>query len=91
MTSAETSNVKATSQKATVLAVLKATCKELEARKQSLEELISQLEQDTEVEDEGIVGNDAVGDAENDDQMAGAEEGSEDASFYSASSREEST
>src|ERR1043165_9639476 len=92
MTSGETSNVKATSQKATVLAVLKATCKELEARKQSLEELISQLEQDTEVEDEGIADNDAAGDADDDDvQMAGDEEGTEDASFHSASSGEEST
>ena len=92
MTSAETSTVKEYSQKANVIAVLRATCKELEARKQSLEELISQLEQDTEVEDEGKADNDAVGDAEDDDiQMAGAEEGSEDASFHSASSGEEST
>src|ERR1043165_4563868 len=62
MTSAETSTVKENSQKANVIAVLKATCKELEARKQSLEELISQLEQDTEVEDEGFADdNDAAG------------------------------
>src|ERR1051325_4172845 len=92
MTSAETSAIKENSQKTNVIAVLRATCKELEARKQSLEELILQLEQDTEVEDEEKANNDAVGDAGDDDiQMAGAEEGSEDASFHSASSGEEST
>src|ERR1051325_9699881 len=93
MTSAETSNVKENSQKATVIAVLKATCKELEARKQSLEELISQLEKepDTEVEDEGLAGD---GDADNDAddvQMTGAEGSFEDASFHSVSSGEEIT
>ena len=93
MTSGETSNVKATPQKANIIAVLKATCKELEARKQSLEELIYQLEQDTEVEDEGIaVDNDAAGDADNDDvQRAEDEEDSEDVSFHSVSSGEESS
>ena len=90
MTSAETSNVKENSQKANAIAVLKATCKELEARKQSLEELISQ---NSEGEDEDFaVKDDAGGDAANDDvQRAEGEEESEEASFHSASSGEEST
>ena len=44
MTSAETSNVKAHSKKADVIAVLKETCRELDARKRTLEELITSLE-----------------------------------------------
>ena len=43
MTSAKTSTVKENSQKANVIVVLKATCKELEARKKSLEELTLHL------------------------------------------------
>ena len=45
MTSAETSNVKDHSNKADVIAVLKETCRELDARKRTLEELIARLEQ----------------------------------------------
>jgi hypothetical protein len=100
MTSAETSNVKTTSQKANVIAVLKETCRELEARKQTIEELISTLEkeEDTEVEEERLAGDasgedmDADDDADVDaDQTPDAKEGSEEASFHSASSGEEST
>ena len=46
MTSAETSNVKAHSKKTDVIAVLKETCRELDARKRTLEELIASLEQE---------------------------------------------
>ena len=59
MTSAETSNVKANSQKADVIVVLKETCRELEAWKQTLEALISTLEKekDSEVEEERLNGD----------------------------------
>lgn len=59
MTSGETSHVKPKPQKADVIAVLKETCRELEARKKSLEELIATLEreQDTDAEDERPVDN----------------------------------
>ena len=96
MTSAETSNVKANSQKANVIAVLKETCRELEARKQTIEELISTLEKekDTEVEEERLDGDNSAAHMDEDadaDQAAAGEEGSEDVSFHSASSGEEST
>ena len=96
MTSAETSNVKANTQKADVIAVLKETCRELEARKQTLEELISTLEkeEDTEVEEERLAGDASGEDMDADDdagQATDAKEGSEEASFHSASSGEEST
>ena len=75
--------------------MLKATCKELEARKQSLEELISTLEKekDTEVKDEGLA-EDTAADENDDadaDQVTGAGSSSEDATYHSASSGEEST
>ena len=57
MTSIETSNVKTASKKADIIAVLRKTCRELEARKRSLEELITVLEQgkdDIKVEDERL-------------------------------------
>src|ERR1043165_1162371 len=54
MTSAETSNVKANSQKADVIAVLRETCRELDARKKSLEELITTLEQEKEDTEDGM-------------------------------------
>src|ERR1043165_2699972 len=100
MTSAETSTVKPNSQRENVIAVLKETCRELEARKQTIEELISTLEkeEDTEVEEERLAGDasgedmDADDDADVDaDQTPDAKEGSEEASFHSASSGEEST
>ena len=95
MTSAETSNVKVNSQKAGVIVVLKETCRELEARKQTLEELISTLEKekDTEVEDERLA-EDTAADVNEDadaDQETGADSSSEDATYHSASSGEEST
>ena len=46
MTSAETSTVKTQSKKSDVIAVLKETCKELETRERTLENLISRLEQE---------------------------------------------
>ncbi|XP_058754630.1 uncharacterized protein LOC131627790 [Vicia villosa] len=46
MTSAETSTSRASASKAEVIAMLKETCKELEARKISLEKMISTLEMD---------------------------------------------
>ena len=46
MTSAETSKVNAHSKKADVIAVLKETCRELDVRKRTLEELIASLEQE---------------------------------------------
>src|ERR1051325_7830231 len=88
MTSAETSNVKANSQKANVIAVLKETCRELEARKQTIEELISTLEQekeDTEVEDERL-----HEDAEEDQQDGAESSSTEEDTYHSASSGEDS-
>ncbi|XP_058733009.1 uncharacterized protein LOC131604594 [Vicia villosa] len=46
MTSAETSKSEASVSKAEVIAILKETCKELEARKMSLEQMIRTLEMD---------------------------------------------
>ena len=46
MTSAETSTVKSHSKKTDVIAVLKETCKELDTRKRTLEDLIARLEQE---------------------------------------------
>ncbi|XP_058767277.1 uncharacterized protein LOC131640943 [Vicia villosa] len=50
MTSAETSKSGASASKAKVIAMLKETCKELEARKISLEKMISTLEMDENVD-----------------------------------------
>ena len=96
MTSAETSNVKANSQKANVIVVLKETYRELEARKHTIEELISTLEKekDTEVEDEGLAGDVSAENLDEDadaDQATGADSSSEDATYHNASSGEEST
>ena len=76
--------------------MLKETCRELEARKQTIEELISTLEKekDTEVEEERLDGDNSAAHMDEDadaDQAAAGEEGSEDVSFHSASSGEEST
>ena len=46
MISAETSTVKSHSKKTDVIAVLKETCKELDTRKRTLEDLIARLEQE---------------------------------------------
>ena len=46
ITSAETSSVKTQSKISDVIAILKETCKELETRKKTLENLISRLEQE---------------------------------------------
>ena len=46
ITSAETSSVKTQSKTSDVIAVLKETCKELEARKKTLEILIARLEKE---------------------------------------------
>ena len=46
ITSAETSSVKTQSKTSDVIAVLKETCKELEARKKTLENLIDRLEKE---------------------------------------------
>ena len=88
MTSAETSNVKANSQKSNVIDVLRETCRELEARKKSLEELITTLEKekdDTKVEDERL-----HEDAEEDQQDGAESSSTEEDTYHSASSGEDS-
>ena len=74
MTSAETSNVKAHSKKADVIAVLKETCRELDARKRTLEELIARLEQ--EENEEQIREEDADEDQHNAEDSASSEDDS---------------
>ena len=76
--------------------MLKETCRELEARKQTLEALISthEKEKDTEVEEERLNGDTSAAHMDEDDvadQAVADKEGSEDVSFHSASSGEEST
>ena len=75
MTSAETSTVKTQSKKSDVIAVLKETCKELDTRKRTLENLIARLEQEeTEgnrreegVEAEGHLNTEETSSSESDD------------------------
>ena len=85
MTSAETSNVKAHSKKADVIAVLKETCRELDARKGTLEELITSLEQE---ENEEQMREE---DADEEQHDGSARSSPEDAAENSASSGDDST
>ncbi|XP_058767451.1 uncharacterized protein LOC131641153 [Vicia villosa] len=59
MTSAETSKSGSSASKAEVIAMLKETCKELEARKISLEKMISNLEKDGNEDFAGAAGIEA--------------------------------
>ena len=85
MTSAETSNVKAHSKKADVIVVLKETCRELDARKRTLEELITNLEQE---ENEEQMREE---DADKEHHDGSARSSPEDAAENSASSGDDST
>ena len=74
MTSAETSNVKTHSKKTDVIVVLKETCRELDTRKRTLEELIARLEQ--EENEEQIREEDADEDQHNAEDSASSEDDS---------------
>ncbi|XP_058766036.1 uncharacterized protein LOC131639568 [Vicia villosa] len=59
MTSAETSRGGSSTSKAEVIAMMKETCKELEARKKSLEKMINTLEKDGNEDFAGTAGTEA--------------------------------
>ena len=85
MTSVETSNVKAHPKKDDVIIVLKETCRELDARKRTLEELITSLEQE---ENEEQMREE---DADEEQHDGSARSSPEDAAENSASSGDDST